>query len=248
MKVTVLGSAASYAGPGQACSGYLVEGGGARLLLDCGNGVIANLARVADPLALDAVLVTHAHPDHCADLFCLQALLRYSPAGPAPALRVWGPAGLLDRLGCMLSERGRHELAEAFEGRELAPGTAQRFGGLEVTAHRVDHGESAFALVARLDDRAVCYSGDAAGGDALVDAARGCDLLLAEATLPERYAGAAPHMTASEAGRVAEEAGAGRLALVHVWPTNDPQEILEAAKGAFSGPVSIAREFDVFDI
>ena len=49
----------------------------------------------------------------------------------------------------------------------------------------------------------------------------GADLLLAEATLPEAYAGAAPHMTASQAGELAREAGARALVLVHVWPTND---------------------------
>ena len=68
MRVTVLGSCASYPGAGQACAGHLVEGGGARVLLDCGHGVVANLGRALDPTTLDAVIISHAHVDHFADV------------------------------------------------------------------------------------------------------------------------------------------------------------------------------------
>ena len=111
MRVTVLGSSASYAGPGQACSGYLVEHADVRVLMDCGNGVVANLAAVADPTTLDAVFITHEHPDHFLDIYALAALLRYAPQGPLAPLALWLPPGLFERMGCLLSERGRDELA-----------------------------------------------------------------------------------------------------------------------------------------
>ena len=79
MRLTVLGSSASYAGPGQASAGYLIEGGDARVLFDCGSGVLAKLQRVADPHGLDAIFITHGHPDHFVDLYGFQALLRYAP-------------------------------------------------------------------------------------------------------------------------------------------------------------------------
>jgi ribonuclease BN (tRNA processing enzyme) len=114
MRLTVLGSAASYADVGRACSGYLVEDGETRLLLDCGHGALANLGGVCDPRTLDAVFITHAHPDHVVDLYALQALLRYAPEGPAPPVRLHGPKGLLERMSCLLGERGGVELVEAF--------------------------------------------------------------------------------------------------------------------------------------
>lgn len=248
MRLTVLGSSASYAGPGQACAGVLVECEDASVLLDCGNGALVNLARVADPLALDAVFVSHPHPDHFLDLYALQALLRYAPAGPAPALPLHLPAGLFGRMGALLSERGRAELAEAFRVRELAPGVRVEVGDLMVTPTRVEHVEESFALVVEGPRGRVCYTGDTASGPAVLEAARGCDLLLAEATLPERYAGRAPHMTAREAGELARAADVGRLVLTHIWPTTDREAILDEAAEAFSGPVAVASELAVFEL
>lgn len=248
MRLTVLGSSASYAGPGQACAGVLVESDGARVLLDCGNGALANLSRVADPLALDAVFVSHPHPDHFLDLYALQALLRYAPDGPAPALALHLPPRLFERMGALLSERGRVELAEAFLVRELAPGVRAEVGDLAVTAVCVEHTESSFALVVEGPGGRLCYTGDTASGPAVCEAARDCDLLLAEATLPEQYAGRAPHMTAREAGELAHAADVGRLVLTHIWPTTDREAILDEAAEAFSGPVAVASELAVFEL
>lgn len=249
MRLTVLGSAASYAGPGQACSGYLVRTETTSLLLDVGNGVLANLARVMDPLELDAVFVTHAHPDHILDIYALQALLRYAPSGPAAALDVFGPPGLCRQLHGILSEHGSRELDEAFVFHDLVPRQTVTVGDIGVTPRPVTHVDATFALVVDgCDDGSLCYTSDSALDHEVRAAAQGCSLLLAEATLPERFAGAAPHMTASEAGRLAAEAGAGRLLLTHIWPTNDRDETLAAARAEYTGAVEIARELEVYDV
>jgi len=249
MRLTVLGSSASYAGPGQACAGHLLECGSARVLLDCGNGVLANLARVCDPLTLDAVVVTHEHVDHFADVYALQALLRYAPGGAAPAVPLYAPAGLFDAMGCLLSDRGRAELAEAFVVHELSPGAPIELrDGLVLTPLPVDHTPATFAVRAQSSAGVLCYTSDTAAGERALLAARGCDLLLAEATLPELYAGRAPHMTAREAGELARQAGAGQLVLTHVWPTNDRDTMVREAAQVFGGPVSIATEFDTYEV
>lgn len=248
MRLTVLGSSASYAGAGQACAGHLVESGATRILLDCGNGVLANLAQVADPLTLGAVFVSHAHPDHICDLFALQALLRYAPGGTAPPLPLHAPVGLLDRMGALLSERGKAELAEAFVQHVLHDGRAVVVGDLTVTAHAVEHAEESFAFVVEGDGARLCYTADTSAGDPIGRIAANADLLLAEATLPEQYAGRAPHMTAREAGTLATTARAARLVLTHIWPTSDRGAMLREAAEAFPGPVSLARESDIYEI
>ena len=248
MKLTVLGASASYAGPGQACAGYLVEGGGARVLFDIGNGSLANLGRVADPLSLDAVFVSHGHPDHFLDLFALQALLRYAPEGPAPAMPVFAPAGLLERATRLLSGHGAAEFAEAFEGHEIPPASPVAVGAMTVSAHPVDHEGATYALVAEAEGRTLCYTSDTRPGPAVTAAARGADLLLAEATLPEEYAGRAPHMTASDAGALAAACGASTLVLTHLWPTTPRGNILEHAKAAFGGTVCVAEELLSLDV
>lgn len=242
MRTTVLGSSASYAGPGQACAGHLVEGGGVSVVFDLGNGALANLGRVIDPTTVDAVFISHAHPDHFVDLFSLQALLRYAPQGPAPALRVYAPEDLLGRAACLLSSHGRVEFAEAFKMAALADQIPVRIGDMLVTPYSVEHEGDTFALVAEADGRRMCYTSDTRPGPAVTSAARGADLLLADATLPEEYAGRAPHMTASQAGALAADVGVSTLVLTHLWPTTPKHAILESAKQGFGGQVHLADE------
>lgn len=248
MRLTVLGSAASHAGEGQACAGHLVEGGGASVLFDCGNGVLANAYRVTDPYELDAVFVTHNHPDHYVDLYSMQAMLRYAPSGPISSMPLYMPMGLFARMQELLSERGAAEFREAFAFEPLQHGVPVVIGGMRVTPHLVDHTEPTFALVADADGSRLVYTSDTSPGQRADSAAAGADLLLAEATLPEAFAGMSPHMTSREAGALAQRSGASRLVLVHVWPTNDRTTMLEEARAVFGGDVTVANELDGFEI
>lgn len=248
MRLTVLGTSASCAGPGQACAGHFLQAAGARVLFDCGNGVLSNLAQLEDPTALDAVFLTHNHPDHYADLYCLQALVRYAPAGPAGPIPLYVPGDLFGRAQCLLSERGAREFREAFVPVQLVDGQSVSIGELTVTPFEVPHTAPTYALRAECAGTSLCYTSDTAPGERALRAARGVDLLLAEATLPEQYSGAAPHMTASEAGALGREAGARAMALVHIWPTNDRELMARLASEAFGSAVLVAEEFDEYDI
>lgn len=244
MRLTILGSSASYADAGRACAGYLVRCGGVSVLFDCGNGVIANLSQVIDPVELDAVFITHEHIDHFADVYALQAALRYAPSGPVRALALYTPAGLFERMGAVLGERGRSELAEAFEVRELRAGEPVRVGGITVTPYPVDHADPTFALVAQCGSARLAYTSDTRIGDAARAAVSRADVMLADATLPEEYAGKSAHMTPKEAGELACDAGAGTLVLTHLWPTVDRTRAAQEAAAAFGGRVVVANELD----
>lgn len=248
MRVTVLGSAASHAGEGQACAGHLVQGGGSSVLFDCGNGVIGNLYKVMSPSRLDGVFITHNHPDHYADIYSLHALLRYAPTGPTDPIPVYMAPSLYERMQLLLSERGSREFRAAFPLNPLEHGVPVEVGGLSVTPLLVDHTDPTFALVARADGAAIAYSSDTLPGDRARAMASGADLLLAEATLPDSYVGGSPHLNAHQAGELASDAGVGMLVLVHVWPSNDREEMLRDAAAAFGGPIHVARELDFWDI
>lgn len=248
MRLTVLGSGASYPGAGHACAGYLVESGGTRVLVDCGNGSVSNLARVVEPERLSAVFVTHAHVDHFADLYVLQAALRYAPHGPAPALDLFVAEGVLDAVLAPLSERGRREMREAFVVHELAASVRTAVGGLSVTPVPVTHAERTFALAIEGCDGRLFYTSDAVLDDALRDAARGADLLLADATLPDEYVGRAPHMTPAQAGALAAAAGAETLVLTHLWPSVDREAAVFDAARSFGGRIIVASELVAIEI
>src|ERR1700733_5782403 len=90
MRLTVLGGCGAWPAAGQACSGYVVEHDGFRLLIDPGYATMPRLLH-----EVDAVYVSHGHPDHCADL---NPLLRARALrdDPPAALPVYALPGAVD--------------------------------------------------------------------------------------------------------------------------------------------------------
>ena len=248
MKLTVLGSAASYPGAGRACAGHLVRADGATVLFDCGNGVVSNLGHTIMPSELDALFVTHAHIDHFADIYALHSALRFAVDGPCPPLKLYLPLGLFEVMATLFTSQGAADFVQAFEPHPLAHGVPVHVGGLKVTPMLVDHIDPTFALVAGDGDARLCYTADTRSGDAVHAAARESSLLLAEATLPPEMVNRARHMTAAEAACMARDAGAARLVLTHIWPTIDRSEAADLASEAFGGIVLVANEMDEFHI
>ncbi|MDZ4167788.1 MAG: MBL fold metallo-hydrolase [Coriobacteriia bacterium] len=248
MRLTVLGSGASYPGAGHACAGHVVEHDGAAILLDCGNGVLANLAKLMDPTRLAAVFVTHAHIDHFADVYALQAALRWAPEGPCPPLDMHLPPGLFERLGAMLTARGTVELAEAFRPYDIVAGRPVLVGPFAIVAVEVDHLRPTFALRVSVGQSVLAYTSDTAPGSAVAAAVRGADVIIADATLPPGYEGRAPHLSPALSAALAEEAGAHTLVLSHLWPTVDREAAAREAGERFGGRVIVADELDTIDI
>lgn len=248
MQLTILGSAASYAGPDQACSGYLIEHEGTTLMLDCGNGALANAGHVTDVTSIDAVLVSHTHTDHFADLFALEAALRFAPEGPLGSLPVYLPEGLWERMLALLPATGAAHLAEAFEPHVLRAGETLTFDDLNVTVHPVDHDGPAFAFAIDGPDGRLVYTGDTRPTEAVRAAVADCDVLVVECTLPAEYAGRGPHLTAAEAGAIARDSGAELLVLTHLWPTADHDRMLTEAGDVFGGETVLAEELLTIDM
>lgn len=248
MLLTVLGCSGSAPGPNAATSGYVVEAGGTRLVVDLGYGTLAALQAVRDPFAVDALLFSHLHPDHCADFSGYVVLRRYHPAPPIDPRRqplaVYGPADTRDRLvaayACNATEAADTDLSDLFAFLEY-PDTATEIAGFTVTAARVHHPCEAYGLRIEQGGRSLCYTGDTGLCDALVRLADGVDTLLAEASWtegpdrPERL-----HMSGRQAGELAAKAGAGRLVVTHVPPWTDKAAVLAEARQAFPGEVALA--------
>ena len=174
MRLTVLGGSGAWPAAGGACSGSLVEQDGFRLLVDPGYATVPRLLGVLPAADIDAVLVTHGHPDHCADL---NPLLRARVlGGGAPVLPVHALPGALD---AVLALDAPPMLDGAYELHDLAATT--QIGPFAVRSARLPHFVPSLGVRLTAGGAALAYSGDAAADDALVELARDADVLLAEA-------------------------------------------------------------------
>lgn len=257
MRLTIVGCSGSYPGPDSPASCYLLEadapsstGGDGRtwrVLLDLGNGALGALHRYADPLAVDAVLITHLHADHCLDLCGYYVLRKYHPLGVQPRIPVWGPAATADRM------------ARAYD-LPVDPGMWHEFdfrawdgpvdiGPFTVTPVPVAHPVPAYGLRVTDGGATLAYTGDTGPTPGLDDLARDADLLLAEASFRSGDDNPADlHLTGADGGRVAARAGVRRLVLTHVPPWHDPAVALGEAQAVYDGPVELARAGAVYEL
>ncbi|HET9657629.1 MAG TPA: MBL fold metallo-hydrolase [Kineosporiaceae bacterium] len=246
LTLSIVGCSGSFPSPDSAASCYLLQApagaGGAvsRVLLDLGSGALGPLQRLTDVHDLDAVLLSHLHPDHFMDLCGLYVALKYDPdRSLGRRLLVYGPGGTADRLRQAYgSDVGR--LEEVFDVREWRDHEPVVVGGLAVTPIRVNHPVEAYGLRAEAGGAVVTYTGDTDTCPALHELARDADLLLAEASFQEgRDTVRDVHLTGQRAGQVATEAGARRLLLTHLPPWNDPGAVLAEARSSYPGPLDV---------
>lgn len=253
MRLTVIGCSGSYPGPDSAASSYLVEAdeGGRtwRILLDLGSGALGSLQEYADPLSIDAVFISHLHPDHWFDMSGYYVLRKYHPSGPQPRIPVHGPRGVARQMAKAYGLNESPGMSEEFDFHEYDDEGVVTVGPLTVEVAQVEHPVKTYAMKVTHDGRTLVYSADTAPCEDLVDLARDADLMLAEASFREGEDNPEGlHMTGREAAEVALRAGAGRLVLTHIPPWYDPKVTFEEARPVFTGPLDLARSGATYDV
>jgi ribonuclease BN (tRNA processing enzyme) len=244
MKLTILGCSGSFPGPDSPASGYLLESGGTRIGLDLGNGTLGAMQRFIDPFRLDALFVSHLHPDHCADFGALTVLRRYHPRPPYDAterrLPVIAPENAPERLASLYAssaaELAETDLSDVFEFVPVSAGPV-RIGPFEVRALPMDHLCEAWGFRVRAEGKTLAYTGDTGPCPQLEELAADADVLLSEASWPDfPDAPDGVHLSGRQAAEVAKTAGARRLLLTHIVPWSDGDAILAEAAATFDGP------------
>ncbi|WP_432893782.1 MBL fold metallo-hydrolase [Kribbella sp. CA-245084] len=232
--LTVLGSCGAWPEAGRACAGFLLEYDGFRVVLDLGYAALPRLLEHCPQGEVDAVVVTHQHPDHCVDVSGL-ARVRYYEAPDAPPVPLHCTPGTLDVLRAL---EPNPDPAEVFAVHDLA--STNRIGPFDVLTVELPHYKTNLGIRLTAPGVTVAYTGDSGPSPDLRRLAEGADLFISDAT----YQGGAPTsaylMTAAEAGRGAR--GARRLMLTHFWPGSDRAVSVREAQAEFDGEVIAADE------
>ncbi len=231
LSVTVLGCDGSYPGPGGACSGYLVVSGDTHVWLDAGSGTMSNLQKYISLEDLDAVVISHQHPDHWSDIEHLAVACKWVIG--RTGIPVFAPEGVrsLLRVGAAI---------DAFDWHIVGSGDRIEVGAMALSFFETDHVETTLAVRVDSGGRSLGYSADTGAGWRLSSLGAGVHLALCEATFLADKEDTIQHLSARQAGQMARDAGVERLVITHLWPRVDPEMARTEASASFGTVVTVA--------
>lgn len=242
MRVSVVGSSGTFPAPGRPASGYVVELGATRVWCDAGPGTFMSLPVESD--LIDAVVISHQHPDHCADLMAAAHAWTYRP-DPRDPVPLYAPQVVWDRLTGFLEQE-----PSCFDFEPVWTGDEARIGELVVSFVEMDH--SVPTVGSRWDGngRTFFYTGDTGPAGAWPDHAADVDVMLSEASYQEatKNPDYPHHLSAAEAGEIARRVHADQLVLTHIPPYLDPSVSVSEAEAVFDRPVRLAVPGTAFDV
>lgn len=245
MKLTVLGCLGAYPYKGEGTTGYLLESEGYHLLLDAGSTTLIQLEKILDPLALDAVILSHYHHDHIADLGVLQYYWQLFPKqAERNVLPIYGHG-----------EDSIHfnelTMAGVTEGHDYLQTKQLELVPFSVTFMKTIHPVTCYAMrfVENSTGKIFVFTGDSGYLESFVDFAKDADLFLADTYLFAGNERHKAHFTSQESGEIAAAAKVKKLVLTHLPQHGDLEQLKEEAAAAANGiPVELAAVQKIFEI
>lgn len=254
-RFTVLGSCGAWPEPGRACSGFVFELNDYRIVLDLGFGTLPRLlSHLASTTAagIDAVVVTHAHADHAADLHGLMRS-RWFGDRSRPPLPLYAPRDVIEQMS-RLEIDDANAVDHVFDWHPI-PGEPYTLGPAQLTTMDLPHYVTNAGVRLTAPGVTLAYTGDTGPTPALAELGRGADLFVMEASdrfqqpnVPAPSSGPKLHLSSAEAADAARDARAQRLLLSHFWPGNDRDMSWATASSRFPRQVILADEGLAIDL
>ena len=235
-RLTVIGCSGTYSSPDTSCSSYLLRSATTTVLLDAGPGSSMELQRHINLEDLDAIILSHEHPDHWTEMPVLYHAYRYGlERFDVP---VYGTAGTKTALLAVTPEANE----TAFSWTTIDESSTVTIGDINFSFSRTDHPVETLAILAESEGVRIGYSADTGPGWSPESFGQDIDVFVYETTLPEELEEfGIPHITGRQAGTRATAAGVGHLVITHVPPGHDSLEREASAKTTFTGPISVAE-------
>ena len=239
MRLTILGMNGPFPAPGGATSGYFLAAGESCIALDMGSGVLSRLTALTPPEELTAVLLSHWHFDHSADV--LPLIYRLAACAKAP-LHIYAPLDTDSPVRKIV--QGCSELVL----HDVAPGETFQVGDMQVTAFAARHPVPAVMYRIQAEGKIFCYTGDTNTVEGLTNFAKGADFLLADGPFTEAaWAEGKPHMSAAHVAQLAKDADVRRFVITHLNPAIDPETLLREAR-AIRIDALLAKPGDAYEV
>ena len=245
MRLTILGMNGPFPAPGGATSGYFLVAGESHIALDLGSGCLSRLTALTPPEELTALLLTHWHYDHCADV--LPLIYRLEACATKP-LHIYAPVDENSLVRKAVQGCGKIVLHDIVNSEFGIRNSEFQVGELQIKAYPARHPVPAVMYRIEQGDKTFCYTGDTNTVEGLADFARGADFLLADGLFTdETWENPKPHLSASLAAQLAKDAEVRRFVITHQNPTIDPETLLRQAR-AVRIDALLARAGDSYDI
>ncbi|AXI08740.1 MBL fold metallo-hydrolase [Oceanobacillus sp. 143] len=237
MKLTVIGYWGGYPAADGATSSYLLEKDNFSLLIDVGSGALSALQRHKTVSELDAVIVSHYHHDHIADVGVLQyaRLVQNNVTGREKVLPIYGH---------IEDQHGFASLTHDYtKGIAYDPKQSLEVGPFTITFLKTKHPVPCYAMRITDGENVLVYTADSSYMPELISFAKDADLLVTDCNY---YAGLdgskAGHMTSEEAAGIASDANVKSLLLSHLPQFGDTNQLVEEARGIFKGEINLAAK------
>lgn len=232
MKWTVLGCQSPFPAPGGATPGYLLEAGGKKILIDCGSGVLSQLAKFLPLYEVDAVILSHLHHDHISDFFVLQyaIMIAMNQGMRNRPLPVWSPAQP-DSWFRQLSY-GRYIQRQA-----VKEGDMLKLGDVKIQFFATDHPVPCYAMRIDSGGQTILYGADSGPKTDWISMAAKPDLFVCEGSFleAERPQNPVSHLSVKETAMAAKQIQAKQLLITHLSPLAELSEVVREAASVYPG-------------
>ncbi len=249
IEVIVIGSGTGVPSIRRAGPAICMKAEGQTLLIDSAAGTLRQLVKAGIPYdSLDIILYTHLHPDHVGEfvpfIFATHYLPGYNRTSPVTVIACEGFGEFYGALKQAFGEWAEPRPgAVVFEEIPRGIKTAMQLPPLIIRSAPAIHTQQSLSYRVETPDRkSVVFSGDTDFCEELIDLAQGADLLVSECAAPEGYK-IPGHLTPSEAGRIAQDAGVRRLLLTHLYPNCDEHDLVTPCSKVYKGPVIVGEDF-----
>ncbi|MFK4935309.1 MBL fold metallo-hydrolase [Lactococcus garvieae] len=237
MKLTALGVWGGYPTRDAGTTSYLLQSEeGFNLLLDAGSRAVTELEHELSPNDLDAIILSHYHEDHIADLGALRQYRQLQTVKPE-ILPIYGHQE-------NEYEFSKLSLENVSEGIAYDVENGTSVGPLDIQFLKTVHPVICYAMriVERATGQVLVYTGDTGYFTGLVDFSKDADILLADVYFFKDKAKMPNHLSSVEAGEIAAQANVKKLILTHLPQVGDLQVLREEAQEVAGNiPVDLAQ-------